>query len=114
MAIRGIGGEPVPLTLGDLEAEFRRGRIYECSLQDPHWHLDGLKQGESVFIDPRPSIVLALLHELTHRKHPKWSERLVTKESSRLLCEMSAEDMVKWWRFYQRMKKKRRPKVVVD
>ena len=97
------------LTLQDLAEEMERGRIYECSLRDPHWHLDGLQDGESVFVDPRPSIILTLLHELTHRRHRRWSERRVRDESRRLLSRMDEAAIAVWWRRYQRIKRKGRP-----
>ena len=42
--------------LDELEDEARRGRIYECSLKDPRFHLDGLQDGEDIYIDPRPAV----------------------------------------------------------
>ena len=97
------------ITIEDLLEELERGRVYECSLRDPHWRIDGLQDGDNVYIDPRPAIILTLLHELTHRRKRRWSERRVTKESNRLLVEMSDQQLAAWWKRYQRIKKKSRP-----
>ena len=97
------------LTLADLSEEMDRGRIYECSLRDPKLRIDGLQDGENVYIDPRPAIILTLLHELTHRRKRRWSERRVTRESMRLLVEMSDQELASWWARYQRVKKRSRP-----
>lgn len=98
--------------LDDLWDELQRGRVYECSLRDPKWHLDGLREGDSVFIDPRPSILEAVLHELLHRRKPRWGERRVTSEARRLLSKMTDAQMATWWKAYQRVKRKGRPKEV--
>lgn len=95
--------------LDDLWDELHRGKVYECVLYDPRWHLDGLKDGENVYIDPRPSILETLTHELIHRRHPRWGERRVTREARRLIGRMTEMDMAKWWRAYQRIKRKGRP-----
>ncbi len=99
--------------LQDLYDELSRGRIYECSLNDPHWRLDGLQDGDNIYIDPRPAIIETLMHELLHRRFPRWSERRVTKEARSLLSRMGDADLASWWRAYGRTKRKGRP-VVVD
>lgn len=101
----------------DLEGlwdELNRGRVYECSLRDPRWHLDGLKDGECVYIDPRASILETLLHELTHRRHPRLGERTVMRTARRFLSSMSETDKARWWKAYMRIKRKGRPVDVED
>lgn len=100
--------------LDDLRDELERGHVYECSLRDPRWHLDGLRDGESIYIDPRPAILEALLHELLHRRKPRWGERRVTSEARRLLARMKDGDMAAWWRAYQRIKRKGCPVYLED
>lgn len=97
------------LDLEDLYDELLRGRIFECSLRDPSFRLDGLQHGDAIYIDPRPAIIETLFHELTHRRRPRWSERRVTKESQRILSKMSDDDLATWWRRYQKAKRKGRP-----
>ena len=103
------------ITLDDLMNEMDRGKVYECSLRDPQWHLDGLWQGDCVFIDPRPSIILALLHELIHRRFPRLGERSVDRASRKLVSSMSDAELLRWWKMYNRVKVKGRPvKVNLD
>lgn len=100
--------------LDGLWDEMARGRIYECSLRDPRWHLDGLQSGDAVYIDPRSSILEILLHELTHRRHPRMGERAVTKGARQLLAGMSDAEKARWWRAYQKVKRKGRPVDIDD
>ena len=107
--------EPVTRpTLADVWDELQRGRVYECSLSDKRWHLDGLKDGQDVFIDVRPSILETLLHELLHRLKPRWGERRVTLEARHLLSHMSESQMRSWWTAYRRIRKRRGPVQITD
>jgi hypothetical protein len=96
-------------TLDDLADELRRGRVYECSLRDAKWHLDGLRDGENVYIDPRPAILETLLHELLHRRSPRLGERAVTRQARRMVGQMDEATKARWWRQYLRTRKKARP-----
>lgn len=100
--------------LDDLYDELQRGKVWECSLRDPKFRLDGLQHGEAIYIDPRPAIIETLVHELLHRRKPRWSERRVTHESRMLLSRMSDIDLATWWRRYQRAKRKSKPVDVED
>lgn len=97
--------------LDDLFDELNRGRVYECSLRDPTQTvvLDGLQDGECVYIDPRPAVLETLLHELLHRRKPRLSERTVTQSARQLVGHMDEVTKQRWWRRYQRVKKKGRP-----
>lgn len=97
------------LELDDLWDELGRGKVYECSLRDPKWHLDGLQSGECVYIDPRFAILETLIHELMHRRKPRMGERAVTRLARRLVARMDEPTKAKWWRAYSRIKKKGRP-----
>jgi hypothetical protein len=101
--------------LEELREEFTRGRIIEARLDDPVLHLDGLKDGESVIVDPAPSIVETLLHELLHRRYPSWCERRVDSEAKRALQGMTQAQLTGWYKRYQRAKRvARRPVHVED
>lgn len=104
----------MPVDLDDLHDELRRGHIWECSLRDPRWHLDGLREGDNIYIDPRPAILETVLHELLHRRKPRWGERRVTSEARRLLAQMKNGEMATWWRAYQQLKRKGRPVEIED
>jgi len=101
----------------DLEGlwdELNRGRVWECSLRDPKWHLDGLQSGENVYIDPRSSILEILIHELIHRRHPRLGERTVTKAARKLFAGMNEQDKQRWWRRYSALKRKGVPVEIGD
>jgi len=97
------------VTLDELLEELARGHVYECSLRDPVWRLDGLQDGDKVYIDGRPGLIHTLIHELLHRRKRDWSERRVTKEADRLILTMSDAQLAVWWRRYQKIKKRTRP-----
>jgi hypothetical protein len=93
----------------ELYAELERGRIYEATLRDPQFHLDGLSDGENIYIDPRPAILETLVHELLHRRYRRWGERRVTVEARRVIGKMDEQTMRRWWASYRRLAKKGRP-----
>jgi len=96
--------------LDDLFIELQKGRVYECSVRDPIWIVDGIQDGDTIYIDPRPSILDTLIHELLHRARPKWSETAVRKHTAYLMNAMTDEQIRRrWWRAYQRTKKRHRP-----
>jgi hypothetical protein len=100
--------------LDDLWDELGRGRVWECSLRDSSFVLDGLQDGDNIYIDPRPAVLETLVHELIHRRKPRLGERAVTKEARRLVCGMDEATKAKWWRAYQRVKRKGRPVELED
>jgi hypothetical protein len=102
----------VTVDLDDLQDELARGHIFECSLRDPHWHLDGLQEGENIYIDPRAAVLESLLHELIHRRKPRLGERTVDRTAKYLLCKMTEADKRRWWRAYRKIRQPRRPKVI--
>lgn len=102
------------MTLDDIWDELHRGKVWECSLRDPKWHLDGLQSGEHVYIDPRFAILETLVHELLHRRKPRMGERAVTRQARRLVAGMDEQTKRNWWRAYRRVVKRGRPIEVED
>ena len=97
--------------IAQVEAEFKRGGIREQHLVADGWHLDGLCEGDAVYVDPAPNVVDTLLHELIHRRYPHWTEANVSRTASRLVGKMSHAEVRRWYRRYQRAAQKvRRPK----
>ena len=97
------------VTIEDLYDELRRGRVWECSLRDTKLVLDGLQDGEDIYIDPRPAVLETLIHELIHRRKPRLGERTVTRAARRLVGTMDDATKARWWRSYNRIKRKGRP-----
>ncbi len=92
-----------PVTLSDLRDEFDKGNISEADLLSPPEHVYGLCDFDSqtVYVNPKPALVETLLHELTHRRYPDWSERRVLKESKALFSRMTTRQVNDWYRRYQ-------------
>lgn len=95
--------------LEDLYDELQRGRVYECSIRDARFQIDGLQCGEQIYIDPRPAILETVLHELLHRRKPRLGERRVERDARRLAVGMDEATKMKWWRAYRRIKRAGRP-----
>lgn len=93
-----------------LREEMKNGRIVEARLRAPFEHLDGLCDFGSkiIYIDPRAAIVSTLLHELIHRRWPEWSEERVYREEHRLITNMAASEIDRWYRDYQKEKRTRK------
>jgi hypothetical protein len=95
--------------LQELESEFKRGGIVEASIRSKDWHVSGLCESDRVIINPAPDVVDTLMHELLHRRYPRWGEKRVSQTAHRLVSRMSPDDVSRWYRRYQRVAKKRRP-----
>lgn len=87
-------------TLKELREEFGRGGVRLADLVNPHAHIDGFCDfgSKRVYVNPKPSTVETLLHELLHRKYPRWSERRVDREAKELLARMSTRQVNAWYR----------------
>ena len=98
--------------LDELTHELDRGLIYEATLvTDDGAHLEGMCNhgNQHITINPRVSIVAALLHELIHRRYPSWSERRVRLEEKRAMRLLSPHDILTWYRRYRRQVRTCRP-----
>lgn len=84
--------------LKELRAELKKGGIVEAPLRAEGWHVDGLCDHEEgrVYVDPAPTITEILLHELLHRRFPRWGEKRVDKTAARLLRSMNSRQ-ASWW-----------------
>ena len=98
-----------------LADELRQGRILEARLVEPGYHVHGLSDPATgvIVIDPAPATVSTLLHELLHRRFPRWGERRVSAEERRLMRYLSDDD-IRWWygQYLRRRKRQRRPVAV--
>lgn len=96
--------------LDDLYDEMARGRIYECSLRGSgKWQIDGFQSGETIYIDPRPAVLETVLHELLHRRKPRWTERSVGIAARNMAVRMDEATKAKWWKAYRQIRKIGRP-----
>ena len=81
------------------------GRCTSAACGD-HWQHDGLLDGESIYVDPRPAILETVIHELIHRRKPRMGERRVGQMARLLVVRMDEATKRKWWLAYRRVKRK--------
>jgi hypothetical protein len=108
----GVEGEPLkrkPPKLAKIEAdileEFRRGGITEAHIQANGHHVHGICEGQKIVINPAPSVVDTLIHELLHRRYPRWGEKRVWKTAERIVYYMHSMEIRTWYRRYKRIKR---------
>jgi hypothetical protein len=98
--------------------EFRKGGIIEAHIESKVKNevIHGLCDTRSgiVFVDPTLGIVDTLLHELLHRRYPRWGEKRVAETATNLTQAMSAAERRRWHRAYKRVAKKWGETVVVN
>jgi hypothetical protein len=103
-------------TLAEIREELEKGRITESDIRDNGVHWDGWCHfgSKRIVVNPRPVVVHILIHELVHRRFPKWGERRVAAEADRLLFNMSGKDIAAFYRKYQALARKRKSPIVVE
>ena len=103
-------------TLPELADEFKKGKIVEAFLLEPGFHIHGIFDPDSgaVVVNPQPHTVATLLHELIHRRHPRWGEARVERETQRLVSGMSDAEIAQWYLDYQKARRKFKRPIRVD
>jgi hypothetical protein len=101
--------------MGELRSEFDKGAIVEANLRSlkPSEVVHGVQMGGVVIVDPTPHVVEVLLHELLHRRFPRWGERRVEVTANRLMLAMPAATRRAWYRRYRKAATKCRDVVPV-
>ena len=100
----------------ELRAEFAKGKVFQAEISSEGELVEGLYEPASgnVYIDLAPNGVDTLLHELLHRRYPRWGERRVSETAHRLVSAMSDEERRYWFKALQRLAKKRRVPVRIE
>jgi len=62
--------------------------------------LHGTQCADIVTINPAPSIVSTLVHELVHVVRPQWSEKGVRRRTTQLVRQLSHDEVVAIYREY--------------
>lgn len=90
--------------LVELRREFKRGAIVEANLKSekPGEVVHGVHMGQIVVVDPVPHVVEVLMHELLHRRYPRWGERRVEKTANRMMLAMAPATRRAWYRRYRK------------
>ena len=89
--------------------ELRKGLIFEAQIVGSNEHVEGLCRWDTqeIMVNPSVSVVDTLVHELLHRRFPKWSEDRVRAETWRVIRRMTTKDMADWYRKYKRLAKRK-------
>lgn len=109
--MRTIKAETFNALMAELRVEFAKGKVYQAEIHSDGELVEGLYQPSNgaVYVDPAPNVVDTLLHELLHRRYPRWGEKRVSDTARRLVTAMSDEERRLWYRAYRRVAKRRRP-----
>lgn len=103
---------PVERLLASVEDELTKGLIFEAPIVSTtnSEHIEGLCSWETskITVNPSVSVVDTLIHELLHRRYPKWSEERVRVHTWRLMRSLTPHDVQAWYRTYKRLAKKKR------
>jgi len=95
--------------------EMKKGRITEMHLEGDSGVFDGVCENDGrIFVDPVPGTVDTAIHEVLHRRFPKWGERRVSDTASNLVYGMTAQERRIMFALYRRVAKKRRGVRKVD
>lgn len=62
----------------------------------------------TVVVNPIPDILDTLIHELLHERYPKWSERYIKSETTRLVRSLTHEEQTALYKEYQACKTKKK------
>lgn len=91
--------------LAELDQEFKRGFIVEAHVLSNGEHVAGLCHHPTgmIVVDPAPDVIDTLLHELLHRRYPRWGEKRVAKTAERLVREMDPATVRRWYRRYKKV-----------
>lgn len=102
--------------MDELRDEFRKGRIFHADIVSDTEVIEGLYEPSSgaVYVDPVPNVVDTLLHELLHRRFPRWGERRVSDTAHRLNTAMSDAERRQWYQRWKRAAKRTRKPVRVE
>ena len=83
--------------------------IVERYIRDDEEHVFGCVEGAAVHVNPAPSTVDTLIHEIVHRLHPRWTEAYVRRRAWALVTRMTTEEVEAAYRLYRRRKRNGRP-----
>lgn len=102
--------------MAELRDEFGKGKVFLAEIHSDGDMVEGLYEPSSgaVYVDPVPNVVDTLLHELLHRRYPRWGERRVSDTAHRLVTAMSDAERRLWYQAWKRAAKKTKRPVRVE
>jgi hypothetical protein len=102
-------------TLADMRDELSKGNITEAEIRENGFIWYGFQDQNTgrVVVNPRPSVVHTLIHELVHRRFPRWGEKRVTAEADRLFTSMTDAEVAAFYRKYAALARKQKTPIVM-
>lgn len=102
--------------MAELRDEFSKGKIVLAHIESESEVIDGLCETGSglVIVDEVPNTVETLLHELLHRRYPRWGEKRVSLTATRLMHAMDHAERRAWYRALKRAATRLRAPMQVD
>lgn len=96
--------------LSTIYDELGKGKIEERFIREKprRWHMHGYFDGETCVINPASATLDTLVHELFHRRFPKWSEAYVRARTTELLAHMTPDEQQKLFDAYCKQRKQKR------
>jgi hypothetical protein len=93
--------------LAEVRAALRTIPIEEGYIHEDGLHVEGLCDGRKIVVNPQPSIVDTVIHEVLHFIHPRWGHDRIYREMRRIFKAMSDADVRAIYRTHQRRKRSR-------
>jgi len=104
-----------PPLLVEIWAELGASRIHEGRIEDKTHFVEGVcLNGRVITINPMPAMNDTICHELIHRLHPEWSEPYVRNRTTFILRRMTDDEHERFFREYQRRKKVRKTRLILE
>ena len=114
--MKSIKVETFNALMAELRTEFAHGNVFQAEIHSEGELVEGLYEPASgaVYVDPVPNVVDTLIHELLHRRYPRWGEKRVSETAHKLVTSMSDEERRAWYRAYKKVARKMTRPVRVD
>ncbi len=104
-----------PPLLVQVWAELGACRISEGRIDDTDHFVEGVcVSGKNITINPSPALNDVVVHELLHRLHPEWPETYVRNRTTFLLRRMTDDEHERFYDEYQRRKKTRKTRLILE
>ena len=104
-------------TVADVFAELARGKLVEVAITHPTERVYGFcDRGAEVVAINRypPGLADPLVHEMLHRRFPKWGEPRIKRETRYIMRRLSDQDVANLCRSYRRRMCKLKRTVKLD
>jgi hypothetical protein len=95
-------------------AELGAGHISEAYIKDSGSFTEGYIEGRHITVNPVPTTVCSLIHELLHRLHPGWGEKQIDNTTTALMRRMTDPQIQQVYLEYNSRKRTRKSAKIVE